>query len=203
MSNTQAPKKLFISGVTGNLSGADIATFFKAKFGGYFHCYLPSHAVHSNYNKGYAILTTDSEKTKQLLLKTKYFAIGDRTIHIMDYLSKRGLKKQQESLKRRRVFVCSKNLSTIDLRATFCSFGSVEDAYTIKDLKTKRFQNFGFVLFLKENSAKAAVKEGQAFFKGRKIIISEFKKGTKGASPKSRGRTLKNNSRPSKTHQGR
>ena len=147
MKTASSTQKIFVSGVTGNLTQATVENYFSTLFHEPFTCTIPSHPVHSTFNKGYAILSTPSAASKKEILRNKKFMIGERLVHVMDYLSKSDLKLQQEDLKKRRVFVCSKLLSQIDLWAAFARFGEVEDAYVIRDLKTKKYLNYGFVLF--------------------------------------------------------
>lgn len=60
-----------------------------------------------------------------------------------------------------------------DLDEMFAKFGEIEDSVIISDRETGRSKGFGFVTFVEEDAAKAAVEEmNEKDLDGRKITVN-------------------------------
>lgn len=165
---------IFVSGVSGDLSEFEIGNYFGALFCTDFGCVVPVHSEHKQYNKGYAILTCPTLHEKNYILRHSQYVIKGRLVHVMDYLKKQAREKQKKELSLRRVFICSKRLSSINLFLEFSRFGEVEDAYVIRDLNTYKYKNFGFILFKEKYSARMAIQSEKLYVEGLSIKISEY-----------------------------
>jgi len=61
-----------------------------------------------------------------------------------------------------------------DLRQAFAPYGDIEDAVVLKDRDTGRSRGFGFVTFVNDSDAEAAVSAmNEADIGGRNIVVNE------------------------------
>ncbi len=176
--------KVFISGLPGLISSEELSRYFDHFIGFQTSCRTPNLYKATGVGKGYAVLELPNQEVKNTILQIRSFIIRGRIVHVMDHLSPKQRRQQKEDIRCRRVFVTAKNLCKIDLRSVLSYFGDVEDAYPIRDARTGRFQNYGFVLFRDSQSAKYATLQGSIVSKNCKIIICPFqgqdtKKGVK------------------------
>lgn len=64
-------KKVFLSGITGDVSIRTIIQTLHSKYKAKFQVNMPMHPQHKKFNKGYAILTAPSSALKIQLIKDK------------------------------------------------------------------------------------------------------------------------------------
>jgi RNA recognition motif-containing protein len=68
------------------------------------------------------------------------------------------------------------NVSDDMLRDAFAEYGTVEDAYVLKDRETKRSRGFGFVTFTNDEEADAAIEAMNGTeLDGRELTVNEAK----------------------------
>jgi RNA recognition motif-containing protein len=87
------------------------------------------------------------------------------------------LNKFKNKLCKRRFFVGNlpSKIKNTDLEEYFSQFGPVECAYTIKDHKTKKSKNFGYVIFQSEEILQSDILKKKHVILGKKVIFDVFK----------------------------
>jgi len=169
-------QKLFISGLSGNLTENNIENYFKQKLHLNVKCSIPKHPSHKGYNQGFGILIAEDSETKRKLLENKSYTIGKRSINVMDYLISKELYQQKQNLSKRRIFVSCKRLNTLNLKTVFSTVGEVVDAFAIRDLKTKKVLTYGYVLFKDIASVEKVLQKDTFMYEGIELNVSPYKK---------------------------
>ena len=142
--------KVFVSGLSGHCSEADILRFLKKKVEGVVSVSLPKRS-----NSGFAFIHMKDEESKRKILEIRNLKFRKRNLTMKQYLGGEQLTKFKKNLNKRRLFVYSIPLKTKDseLKDLFSKYGEVENAYMIRDCRTKKARSYGYVLFRSQEVA--------------------------------------------------
>jgi len=183
--------KLFLSGVPGDLSEANLEEKFIDILKIRVKCNLPFHRKHQWKNQGFGTVSTDSESSYNFLKQIGKLVLGTRTISFCPYMTQQQLEERRVKLTKCRVFIHAANLSDFDLYTIFGRYGPVENAYAIKNMNTKQYLNYGYVLFKYERSATKALQDASIFIGDVKLSICKFIREHAPLSNRSRQKTDK------------
>ena len=125
---------------------------------------------------GFGFLTFKHEADALKCLKSTHFHQG-RELILKRALKGGELTSFRKELTNRRYFVGNlpKGTSNNDLELYFSQFGEIECAYLIRDHRSQKSKNFGYVIFKYENIKETGILLREHSIKGKKIIFDVFK----------------------------
>ena len=170
---------IFLTGIDTNCHEAEIREYFNTYFQTSFKFrFLRSKTSKRIIFNGCRILTAPDQATASKVLKSGPYRYNNRQFFPKPYLKGNQLANQQESIKRRRVFIhnCLANFTNDMVQSIFEKVAPIEDAFLIHEgrRKNRRFK-FGYVLFLYEEDARRMASVGFIRYNKRKILISAFR----------------------------
>ena len=182
-------KRIFIGGLSGSVDKSSILEFFKNNYSSCYRVDLPIAKGNPKVSKGFAILFIGDEDEYDEILEVKDFNFENRTIHARPYKEGQDLDKFMIRFNKRKLFVSNfpKNWGKTDLESCFIKYGAIEDAFIIKDPKTKEKKKFGFVIFYDEKSIDVLLASSPI------IIDGKFLEYSRGKDKKQRGIDKKKN----------
>lgn len=169
--------KIFLGGLSGTTSQDDLIRYFTT-FGTVNKLDLPKKQNNSKFCKGFGTLTMAEKRAAKRIINQKIHVINDRVVHCRPFLKGSQLKNQVNHFHLKKIFVkdFSPMIRNNDLLEVFQKFGRINDAYIIRELKTRVSRGFGFVIFETEHAAQKAAEAKEIFTKNGELIkILAFK----------------------------
>jgi len=148
---------IFISGLPGGTIVDELIDFLNQTHLQNQTLLSPVKLTCRKFRQGLAVLTTQDFAIYSTIVRERRYLFKDRYIYVSSYLSPNKLKKKQNNLKLRRIFVTSPHLIELDLFDLFSRYGEVEDAYVIRDSIDHKPLKYGYVLFRHASSAQLAL----------------------------------------------
>lgn len=147
----------FVTGLCGLFKQEELLEYFKQRCEGVKSVYLPN-----KKNAGYAFVETKDKSSLEQLLQLKHLEFNGRELLIRQFLTGEKLRRYQEEVNSRRLFVHSipENWIDEDLRRLFRAYGAIEDAFIIRDRVTKQSRRFGYAIFEQREVALSVAKIG-------------------------------------------
>lgn len=138
--------KLFVGGLPVRVDKDVIVDFF-SKYGTVLSCKLKKNQQ-TGRSLGFAYLSMKEKEASERLLNEMIDFQG-RIIEVKPVWKKKELGDRLEEEKRKKLFVSNLplELTNVHLVDYFSQFGSVQNAFIIKDPDTKKNKNYGYVIF--------------------------------------------------------
>lgn len=175
--------KIFIGGLTIETTEAQLEECF-AKFGFVYDILIIRHRD-SGLSKGYGFITCNSIKTYQRITSSEH-NINGRAIDCHSSFKKSDDPEKFKENANKKIFVGGISMETTDddLYNYFCQFGTIRQAYVIKDPVTRRSKKFGFAIMRDQAAVDAVLgKEGHVI-KGITVSCKLFVRYTEEESQK-------------------
>lgn len=143
--------KLFIGGLTIETTETEILNHF-SKFGFVFDILIIRNRE-TSISKGYGFISCNNVNTYQRILSTEH-VIDGRVIDCHDSFKKNEEPEKFKDNANKKIFVGGLSLETTDQDLTdyFSQFGSIRQAYVIKDPVSRRSKKFGFAIMKTQES---------------------------------------------------
>lgn len=134
----------FVTGLCGLFREEDLKTYLESKCPGIVSVSLPN-----KRRAGYAFVEAQDKETLEKLLKMRHLSFNGRELLLKRFLKGEELEQFKQEVNSRRLFVYSIPSSWVDedLRDIFKSYGKIEDAYVIRDRRSKKSRCFGYAIF--------------------------------------------------------
>ena len=160
--------KVFITGLSGLCNVSELLSFLRGKIAGVVSVSIPRKT-----KSGFAFVQLKDKATEERLLAMKTLTFKKRILAVKRYLGGNQLAKFKANVNKRRLFVYSIPLHTKDtqLYHLFSKFGEVENAYMIRDRKTRRATSYGYVLFRSQKVAEEVASLQKVPFKKKKLKV--------------------------------
>jgi RNA recognition motif-containing protein len=173
-SNTP-PYKLFIAGLPPLTTKADIVEAIQKQ---YKNVPVYNVKVPRKYKLGFAYLEINTIEGFNTLITSKYLHVNNRDVVIKLFEKGQELGKFKDDIQHRRLFVYSlpPSITNEDLYKLFSPYGSVEDAYIIKDRSNGTPKGFGYVVYDTKEDTDKVLKIKSLKFKQKKIWIKLHEK---------------------------
>lgn len=174
-SKSTSTSTLFVGGLSFNIQEKDLYNYF-SDFGTVKKVNL-LRRKDNGLSKGFAfIFFKDLKGLNRVLKKEDHYILG-RKVDCQHAQERPEKKAHSANFNKRRIFVgkLSKDTSDADLIEAFSAFGKVKSAYVIKDSRTERSLNFGYVVFKELRAAENALSAENIIVSGKKIICKSYK----------------------------
>lgn len=157
--------KIFIGGLTIETTEAQIEECF-SKFGFVYDILIIRHRD-SGLSKGYGFITCNSIKTYQRIVSSEH-TINGRAIDCHSSFKKSDDPEKFKENANKKIFVGGISMETNDddLYNYFSQFGTIRQAYVIKDPVTRRSKKFGFAIMRDQDSVDAVLAKDAHVIKG-------------------------------------
>lgn len=156
--------KLFVGGLPVRVEQESIEEFFR-QYGTVLHCKLKKNQQ-TGRSLGFAYLTVREKEASERLLNEQVIFQG-RLIDIKPLWKKKDLGTKLEQEKKRKVFIIGlpQDATNEELQSYFEVFGSVSNAFIIKDQEVKKNKSYGYIIFKDESSVEKVLKADKLFFR--------------------------------------
>jgi len=191
---------LFVGGLSFNIEEKDLFHYF-SQYGQIKKVNL-LRRKDNGLSKGYAfIFFSKLADLEEALQQEDHFIMG-RKIDCQKAQERPQKQAHTADFNKRRIYVgkLSKETTDDDLIRAFKRFGSVKSCYVIKDSKSGKSLNFGYVVFKELKAAKAALSHDNVVVNGKTVVcksykskqeVEKFKRGAEDCSAAGYGRFTK------------
>lgn len=162
---------LFIGGLPNYFTEQECKSHF-AQFGQITKLNLVK-KKNSTITKGYGFVTFKSEDSLKKAISQPIQKIKGRIVDCQRAAASCKGKKPRKQMFRLFIGRIQKSTSTEELETYFSQFGTVRQAYLIKDPKTLQNKTYGYIVFSEEASLERALKKEQHFVKGDLIYFKD------------------------------
>ena len=167
--------KVFVGGLSSDTKQTELQDYFE-KFGGIIKCQPQTWKGCNSKCRGFAIVQFTDENAYLNVLKTKHFFKGRYIECKKAFSSKKELKKYEDNLIKRKIFVGGLPLwaQSLDLENYFQAFGEVEMAYVVKNKQNQNSKGFGFVCFKNKKDCDQVLSTKKFNFHEKKVVCSAY-----------------------------
>ena len=180
-------RKVFISGLSVKMTRKGLLGFFKSIYPSVSNFTIKRLGNNTKKLPGYGFLVLTSEEEAQAVLSTKLFYYKGRYLKAEPFLRNAGLKKHQEGLEKKRIFVgrIPANMTSEALWEVMEErIGPVESAFVVSQYKKRKRKKFGYAIFSSEELAEKALQMKLIYLDGYDSTLNLER-------PKRRGNNLK------------
>ena len=167
---------VFVGGLSSDTTKEDLVLYFE-KFGEVKKCEPQMWKSSKKKCRGFALLTVAEESTYHRIIKAQHIIKGRNVECKKAFKSKKELRKYENDLKGRKIFVggLPLSLTTDQLLAYFKKIAPVDIAYIVKNSCTKSSRGFGYVCFSEKEGCRRALEAKNLVIKGKAISCSPYR----------------------------
>ena len=164
----ESHRQVFLTGLSGFVREQELLDFLRSQASGVLSVVLPKRS-----NSGYAFVRMRDEASAEQILKLKNMRFKERGLQIKEFMEGKKLSSFKKEVNLRRLFVYSipKRTKDEEIRELFSRFGQIEDAYIIRDRKTKKSRCFGYVVFTDPEIAQMVASMKLIAFEGKDVKV--------------------------------
>jgi RNA recognition motif-containing protein len=166
-------RKVFVGSIPGHLTQEEIQLYFRQ--------FVPS-AVFKLHRKqkrssGFGFLQNLTPSQQEVIISVEH-SLNGRKLKCHPYLKGDSLQQAQTSLNLRRIFIrgLPKATTEEDIREFFSKFGEIESLYQVKHPVNGKLCPFGFLTYIKEESATKVLEMKSFEFQRTSISCEPFQK---------------------------
>lgn len=147
--------RIFVGGIRGEADPNAVRQYFESKYSSISNISIPIQEKNKHLCKGFCVVSFHNQREYKAALNERDFWLEGRVVHSKPYFIGKDLIKFKKSLKEKRLFIkpIPTSWEASHLNQLFSLFGSIEDAYVIKNPDNGASKGYGFVLFEDEEDS--------------------------------------------------